>query len=89
MVLSFLFAAAAGILIAKIFKDKLLGVIGLAVAFSLIEAFFEPTLALTSIAIAVLAFFAYVILKTDMVALTPTSREERRERRSRAAAGVE
>jgi hypothetical protein len=67
---------AAGILIARKFKDRLLGLIGLAVAFSIIEAFFAPPLALTSIGVAVLAFLVYVISKTEMVALTPLSREE-------------
>lgn len=76
MLLSIIFAVAAGILIARKFKDRLLGLIGLAVAFSIIEAFFAPPLALTSIGVAVLAFLVYVISKTEMVALTPLSREE-------------
>jgi hypothetical protein len=77
VLLSMVFAVAAGILIAGKFKDRLLGVIGLAVAFSIIEAFFAPALALTSIGLAVLAFFIYVIAKIDwMVALTPLSCEE-------------
>jgi ABC-type proline/glycine betaine transport system permease subunit len=76
VLLSIIFAVAAGILIARKFKDRLLGLIGLAVAFSIIEAFFAPPLALTSIAVAVLAFLVYVISKTEMVALTPLSREE-------------
>ena len=77
MLLSMAFAVAAGILIARKLKDRLLGVIGLAVAFSIMEAFFAPALALTSIGLAVLAFLIYVILKTDwMVALTPLSGEE-------------
>jgi hypothetical protein len=74
--LSIVFAVAAGILIAQKFKDRLLALIGLAVAFSIIEAFIAPALALTSIVLAVLAFFVYVIPKTEMVALTPLAREE-------------
>lgn len=92
MLLSIIFAVAAGILIARKVKDRLLGLIGLAVAFSIIEAFFAPPLALTSIGVAVLAFFVYVISKTEMVALTPLSREEilkRRDRRSHTAVEVE
>jgi hypothetical protein len=87
-----MFAVAAGILIARMFKDRLLGLIGLAVAFSIVEAFFAPALALTSIGVAVLAFFIYVISKTEMVALTPLTREEmlkRRDRRSHTAVEVE
>jgi uncharacterized membrane protein YccC len=73
---SIVIAVVAGILITRKFKDPLLGLIGLAVAFSMIEAFFAPPLALTSIGLAVLAFFIYVISKTDLVALAPQSREE-------------
>jgi hypothetical protein len=76
VLLSIILAVAAWILIARKFKDRLLGLIGLAVAFSIIEAFFAPPLALTSIGVAVLAFLVYVISKTEMVALTPLSREE-------------
>jgi hypothetical protein len=92
VLLSIMFAVAAGILIARMFKDRLLGLIGLAVAFSIVEAFFAPALALTSIGVAVLAFFIYVISKTEMVALTPLTREEmlkRRDRRSHTAVEVE
>jgi ABC-type proline/glycine betaine transport system permease subunit len=92
VLLSIIFAVATGILIARKFKDRLLGLIGLAVAFSIIEAFFVPALALTSIGVAVLAFLIYVISKTEMVALTPLSREEilkNRDRRSRTAVEVE
>jgi predicted membrane-bound spermidine synthase len=75
--LSIVLAVAAGVLIARKFKDRLLAVIGLAVAFSIIEAFFAPAVALTSIGLAVLAFFVYVTSKTDwIIALTPLSREE-------------
>lgn len=76
MIFSIVIAVAAGILITRKFKDPLLGLIGLAVAFSIIEAFFAPALALTSIGLAVLAFFIYVISKTETVALAPQSREE-------------
>jgi hypothetical protein len=92
VLLSIIFAAVAGILIARMFKDRLLGLIGLAIAFSIVEAFFAPPLALTSIGVAVLAFFVYVVSKNEMVALTPLSQEEllkRRERRSRSAVEVE
>jgi hypothetical protein len=78
---SILIAVASGILITRKFQDPLLGLIGLAVAFSLIEAFFVPALALTSIGLAVLAFFIYVISKTEMVALAPQSREDRLKHR--------
>jgi hypothetical protein len=76
MFLSIVIAAAAGILIMRKFKDPLLGLIGLAVAFSIVEAFFAPALALTSIGLAVLAFLVYVISKTEVLALAPQSREE-------------
>jgi len=76
VIFSIVIAEAAGILITRKFKDPLLGLIGLAVAFSIIEAFFAPALALTSIGLAVLAFFIYVISKTETVALAPQSREE-------------
>jgi prepilin signal peptidase PulO-like enzyme (type II secretory pathway) len=76
VIFSIVIAVAAGILITRKFKDPLLGLIGLAVAFSIIEAFFAPALALTSIGLAVLAFFIYVISKTETVALAPQSREE-------------
>ena len=92
MVLSIVIAVVAGILITRKLKDPLLGLIGLAIAFSIIEAFFVPALALTSIGLAVLAFFIYVISKTEMVALTPQSREEilkNRDRRSHTAVEVE
>lgn len=92
MVLSIVIAVVAGILITRKLKDRLLGLIGLAIAFSIIEAFFVPALALTSIGLAVLAFFIYVISKTEMVALTPQSREEilkNRDRRSHTAVEVE
>jgi hypothetical protein len=69
-------AVAAGTLITRKFKDPLLGLIGLAVAFGIIEAFFAPALALTSIGLAVVAFFIYVISKNEMVALAPQSHEE-------------
>jgi prepilin signal peptidase PulO-like enzyme (type II secretory pathway) len=91
--LSIVLAVAAGILITRQFKDPLLGLIGLAVAFSIIEAFIAPALALASIGLAVLAFFIYVISKTEMVALAPQSREEmlktREYRRSRTTVEVE
>jgi hypothetical protein len=92
VVLSIVIAVVAGILITRKLKDRLLGLIGLAIAFSIIEAFFVPALALTSIGLAVLAFFIYVISKTEMVALTPQSREEilkNRDRRSHTAVEVE
>ena len=92
MVLSIVIAVVAGILITRKLKDRLLGLIGLAIAFSIIEAFFVPALALTSIGLAVLAFFIYVISKTEMVALTPQSREEilkNRDRRSHTAVEAE
>jgi hypothetical protein len=73
---SIVIAVVSGILITRKFKDPLLGLIGLAVAFSIIEAFFVPALALTSIGLAVLAFLIYVISRTEMVALAPQSREE-------------
>jgi prepilin signal peptidase PulO-like enzyme (type II secretory pathway) len=76
VIFSIVIAVAAGILITRKFKDPLLGLIGLAVAFSIIEAFFAPALALTSIGLAVLAFFIYVISKTETLALAPQSREE-------------
>ena len=76
MIFSIVIAVAAGILITRKFEDPLLGLIGLAIAFSIIEAFFAPPLALTSIGLAVLAFFVYVISRTKMVALSPQSREE-------------
>jgi prepilin signal peptidase PulO-like enzyme (type II secretory pathway) len=76
VIFSIVIAVAAGILITRKFKDPLLGLIGLAVAFSIIEAFFAPALALTSIGLAVLAFFIYVISKADTLALPPQSREE-------------
>jgi prepilin signal peptidase PulO-like enzyme (type II secretory pathway) len=76
VIFSIVIAVAAGILITRKFKDPLLGLIGLAVAFSIIEAFFAPALALTSIGLAVLAFFIHVISKTETVALAPQSREE-------------
>ena len=92
VVLSIVIAVVAGILITRKFKDPLLGLIGLAIAFSIIEAFFAPALALTSIGLAVLAFLIYVISKTEMVALTPQSRKEilkNRDRRSHTAVEVE
>ncbi len=92
MLLSIVFTVAAGIVIARKVKDRLLGLIGLAVAFSIIEAFFAPPLALTSIGVAVLAFFVYVISKNEMVALTPLTREEilkKRDRRSHTAVELE
>jgi ABC-type proline/glycine betaine transport system permease subunit len=92
VVLSIVIAVVAGILITRKLKDRLLGLIGLAIAFSIIEAFFVPALALTSIGLAVLAFFIYVISKTEMVALTPQSREEtlkNRDTRSHTAVEVE
>jgi hypothetical protein len=92
VLLSIVFTVAAGIVIARKVKDRLLGLIGLAVAFSIIEAFFAPPLALTSIGVAVLAFFVYVISKNEMVALTPLTREEilkRRDRRSHNAVELE
>jgi hypothetical protein len=76
VIFSIVIAVAAGILITRKFKDPLRGLIGLAVAFSIIEAFFAPALALTSIGLAVLAFFIYVISKTETLALAPQSREE-------------
>jgi prepilin signal peptidase PulO-like enzyme (type II secretory pathway) len=82
VIFSIVIAVAAGILITRKFKDPLLGLIGLAVAFSIIEAFFAPALALTSIGLAVLAFFIYVISKTETVALAPQSREEMLKNRS-------
>ena len=92
MVLSIVIAVVAGILITRKFKDPLPGLIGLAIAFSIVEAFFAPALALTSIGLAVLAFLIYVISKTEMVALTPQSRKEilkNRDRRSHTAVEVE
>jgi hypothetical protein len=92
VLLSIIFAATAGILIARKLNDRLLGLIGLAVAFSIIEAFFAPPLALTSIGVAVLAFFFYVVSKTEMIAWTPLSREETlksRDRRSHTSFKVE
>ncbi len=90
MLLSIVFTVAAGIVIARKVKDRLLGLIGLAVAFSIIEAFFAPPLALTSIGVAVLAFFVYVISKNEMVALTPLTREEiLKKRDGRAHTSVE
>jgi hypothetical protein len=91
---SIVIAVAVGILITRKFHDPMLGLIGLAVAFAIIEAFFAPALALTSIGLAVLAFFIYVISKTDMIALAPQSREERLKnrdqfRRSHAPVEVE
>lgn len=92
MLLSIVFTVAAGIVIARKVKDRLLGLIGLAVAFSIIEAFFAPPLALTSIGVAVLAFFVYVISKNEMVALTPLTREEilkKRDGRTHTSVEVE
>jgi hypothetical protein len=95
VLLSIIIAAVAGILITRKFKDPLLGLIGLAIAFSIIEAFFAPALALTAIGLAVLAFFIYVISKTEMVvALAPQSRREMlknrdESRRSHSAFEVE
>ena len=92
MLLSIIFAVTAGILIVRKLNDRLLGLIGLAVAFSIIEAFFAPPLALTSIGVAVLAFFFYVVSKTEMIAWTPLSREEmlkNRDRRSHTAFKIE
>lgn len=79
MVLTIAFAVAVGILIARTFKDGLLAVIGLAIGFSIIEAFFNPTLALILIALAVLAFVIYVTSKADWKgAFTPQSHEAAR-----------
>jgi Sec-independent protein secretion pathway component TatC len=87
------FAVAAGILIARTFKDGLLAVIGLSVVFSIIAAFFTPPLALTLIALALMAFFVYVMSKADwMGTFAPLAREEMRQdefRRSRSAIEAE
>jgi uncharacterized membrane protein len=66
------FAVAAGILMARALKESLVAFIGLAIGFSIVEAFFNPALALTFIALAVLAFVFYVTSKaTWKEALTP------------------
>ncbi len=73
------FAVAAGILMARALKESMLAFIGLAIAFSIVEAFFNPPLALTFIALAVLAFVFYVTSKAAWQgALTPLREESSR-----------
>ncbi len=73
------FAVGAGILMARALKESLLAFIGLAIAFSIVEAFFNPPLALTFIALAVLAFLFYVTSKSAWQgALSPVREESSR-----------
>jgi uncharacterized oligopeptide transporter (OPT) family protein len=73
------FAVVAGILMARALKEGLLAFIGLAIGFSIVEAFFNPPLALTFIALAVLAFVFYVTSKAAWQgALTPLREESSR-----------
>jgi hypothetical protein len=70
------FAVAAGILMARALRESLLAFIVLAVGISIVEAFFNPALALTFMALAVLAFVFYVTSKANWgEALSPFAEE--------------
>jgi uncharacterized membrane protein len=60
MFLSVAFAVVAAVVMARALKHSMVAFIGLAVALSIIEAFFNPPLALTCMALAVLSFLFYV-----------------------------
>jgi hypothetical protein len=59
------FAVTAGILMARALKESLVAFIGLAVVVGFVEAFFNPALAFTFMALAVLSFVFYVTSKAD------------------------
>ncbi|HTZ58749.1 MAG TPA: hypothetical protein VMB49_11650 [Acidobacteriaceae bacterium] len=69
------FAVVAGILMARALRESLVAFIGLAVGLSIVEAFFNPPLALTFIALAVLAFVFYVTSNAWKGAFSPFSEE--------------
>jgi uncharacterized membrane protein YccC len=70
-------AAATGILIARYFQNGLLIAIGVGIALSIVEAFFNPTLALVLIGLAVVAFFVYVASRLDWKdGLIPVSQQQ-------------
>ncbi|MGC2402641.1 MAG: hypothetical protein WA510_22815 [Acidobacteriaceae bacterium] len=54
------FAAAAGVVMARALRHRTVAFISLAVGLGIIEAFFNPPLALTFMALAVLSFIFYV-----------------------------
>lgn len=77
MVLIISLALATGIVVARFFKHGLLIAIGVGIGLSILEAFFNPTLALAFIGMAVLAFFAYVASKVDWKdAFIPVSHQQ-------------
>jgi hypothetical protein len=70
-------ALATGILIARFFKNGLVMAIGAGIGLSILEAFFNPTLALALIGMAVLAFFVYVASRVDWKdAFIPVSHQQ-------------
>jgi divalent metal cation (Fe/Co/Zn/Cd) transporter len=58
------FAVTLGILMARALRKSLVTFISLSVGLSIVVAFFNPPLALTFMALAVLAFLFYVTSKT-------------------------
>lgn len=70
------FAVAAGILMSRALKESVLAFIGLSIAFSIVEAFFNPPLALTFIALAVLAFVFYATSQSAWKGMFTPIREE-------------
>ena len=58
------FAVGAGVVLARALKESLVAFTGLAVAMGIVEAFFNPPLALTFTALAVLSFLFYVTSKS-------------------------
>jgi hypothetical protein len=63
MLWSVAFAVGAGVVMARALKENLVVFIGLTVFLSIVESFFNPPLALTLIALAVLSFAFYVASK--------------------------
>jgi hypothetical protein len=73
---SLAFAAATGVVMARALKHSVVAFIGLAVGLSIIEAFFNPPLALTCAALAALSFIFYVTSKSAWKdALSPAGEE--------------
>jgi uncharacterized protein (DUF2062 family) len=71
------FAVTSGILMARALKQSLVAFIGLTVALSIVESFFNPALALVFIALAVLSFVFYVTSKAAWKDDLSTFRETR------------
>lgn len=77
MVLIISLALATGIFVARFFKNGLVIAIGAGIGLSIVEAFFNPTLALALIGMAVLAFFVYVASRIDWKdAFVPVSQQQ-------------